>query len=90
MDFQSHESKECGQRWMGDPNLGKERTRGTHKEDMTIKKKKNSNHSLDHLHFYINQRRTFKKLPTSFYLLTCYLASFFLLTDESNISQSES
>lgn len=88
MDLQSHENKEFGQRWVGDPNLGKERTRRTHKEDMTIKE--NRNNSLDHLHFYIDQVRTFKNLPTSFYLLACYLASFFQLTDDFNISQSGS
>ena len=37
MDYQSSESEEGRQRWVGDPGLGKERIRGPHKRDLAIK-----------------------------------------------------
>lgn len=76
MDFQSHESKECGQRWVGDPNLGKERTRGTHKEDMTIKKKKQQP-QLGPFAFLYKSKENFQKTAHIF-LFADLLPSFFL------------
>lgn len=87
MDFQSCKSKEQGQRLVGDPDLGKERTKVPHKKDLA---KENSNNSVDPFTFLYRLNENIRELPKSFYLVCCfyYPTSFFLSADDFSISQS--